>query len=342
MSQSLTVSSRPEGIANGDFRRCLERVIEQERGTRCTIANFARRPVGQARTRGPEVLTVRLAAGGSMRLFVKLASDARPSAGSGNRWDRERQVYGDLLAGAPLDTPRYHGSGWDARRERSWLLLEFVSGDRLRWQDLDHFVAAAAWLGRMQVHFGRHPDRPRACALLDRHDASFFQGWADRARAAARGIAPSLAGRLLRLVERHEPWIEVMTAGPPTVVHGSFRRRHILVERGSHPPRIRPVGWEWAALGSPLYDLAFLSEGVRPPTLERMWTAYRDARTASGLAAPDWETIERLTACFRIHRVFRQLAEPPAELLSPAEAGRLIQRAERLADALEEGVLYAR
>ena len=227
MSQSLTVSSRSGGIANGDFRRCLERVIEQERGARCTIANFARRPVGQARTRGPEVLTVRLAAGGSMRLFIKLASEARAAAVGGNRWDRERQVYGDLLAGAPLDTPRFHGSGWDPRRERSWLLLEFVSGDRLRWQDLDHFVAAAAWLGRMQSHFASHPDRPRACALLDRHDASFFQAWADRARAAARGITAPLQDRLLRLVDRHEPWIEGMAAGPPTVVHGSFRRRHV-------------------------------------------------------------------------------------------------------------------
>src|SRR5215211_7265805 len=126
------------------------------------------------------------------------------------RSDRERTVYRELLADAKLGTASYYGSVWDARRGRFWLLLEFVRGAELRSCDLEHWVTAAAWLGRMHGHFARLEAQLRACDSLVRHDAEFFRLKAERAAREVQRVSAPLAGRFAKAMDRYERTAAVM------------------------------------------------------------------------------------------------------------------------------------
>src|SRR5262245_22360046 len=177
-----------------------------------------------------------------------------------HRYARERSVYVGLLAGAGLDTPRYYGSVCRPERGRYWLILEYVLGERLRWRHNGRFEEAAAWLGRMQAHFRLHPERLRPEVPLIQHDADFFASWQTRALGTTAAISSSLAQRLERTLPHHQAAIAHMTSQPPSLVHGALHRRHIVIGACGDGMRVSPLDWGRAALGSPLYDLALLSE----------------------------------------------------------------------------------
>ncbi len=59
-----------------------------------------------------------------------------------------------------------------------------------------------------------------------------------------------------------------MVAHPPTLIHGSFRPYHIIVSGESQLMRVCACDWERAAFGAPLYDLAYLTDGFKAPTLD--------------------------------------------------------------------------
>jgi len=315
---------------------CLERMVRDQDGQSATIATLGRRPLESDGPAGVEVLSLLLGCGEQLELLLKDFGRRLPPSEAAQRCEQERRVYRVLLAGADLGTPRYYGTVSDPCRGRFWTLLEFFPGQRLRWREAERFVAAGAWLGRAQAHFARYPERLESCPFLARHDAQFFRYWAYRALRAAERASDSLGRRLARVVQKHSPWIEAMASDPPTLVHGSFRRHHILVGAGPGAPRVCPVSWESAVLGSPLYDLAFLSEGCQPPILERMWEAYRDALTCQMARRPDRWTMESLVTCFRLHRIERTLGEAPEGELSERVVARLISSAERLARTLEQ------
>src|SRR5205823_11542211 len=101
----------------------------------------------------------------------------------------------------------------------------------------------------------------RGCDFLARHDADFFWSKARAALDAVSAVSPPLADRLGGALGRYGRCVEVMAGEPPTLVHGTYKPRHILVDPHARPPRLCPVDWELAAVGSALYDLAFLAYG---------------------------------------------------------------------------------
>src|SRR5262245_59314528 len=181
----------------GVLREWLVPRVPDLLGRPAVVTGVERKPTAYASSYEADVLTVQLAGGEELKIFFKNLGVTRvPKDGARQRRDRERAVYQDLLAEAGLGTPRYYGSVWDESRGRHWLFLEFVEGVPLRSCALDCWVAAAAWLGRLQGHFARHPGRLRACDFLVRQDADFFRSKAEQALRNVSQVSRPLEGRL--------------------------------------------------------------------------------------------------------------------------------------------------
>src|SRR5205807_1492303 len=85
-----------------------------------------------------------------------------------------------------------------------------------------------------------------------------------------------------------------------------YNPRNILIDARSEPARISPVDWEMAAVGSALYDLAYLAYGFEPPSLDRLIDAYRDEARAQDVALPDREQMRQVLDSFRLGRLLRR------------------------------------
>lgn len=278
-----------------------------------------------------EVVTVRLAGGEEFRLFLKDFGHSQfPKDDLARQRDRELRVYRDLLGPAGLGAAKYYGSVWDGSQGRFWLLLEFVEGTPVEYCAFDDWVRAAAWLGRLHGHFAGQADHLGTCDFLLRHDADFFRS---QARQALKGVSqcwPSLAGRLAEVLKRFEPCVEVLVSQPLTLVHGSYNSRNILAGARREPASVCPVDWEKAALGSALYDLAFLSYGFEPPRLDRLIGAYRDEALAHGVVLADGGQLRFALNCFRLYRALKTLCRAQSRTLPEPKASRKVEEAERL------------
>src|SRR5207248_1649161 len=100
------------------------------------------------------------------------------------------------------------------------------------------------------------------------HDAEFFWSRAEQALRDVTRIAPRLAEELADIVSGYAPVVERMTDQPRTLLHGGCRPSNILVKVASDPARVCILDWEEAGCGAPLYDLAYLLDGIEPPILD--------------------------------------------------------------------------
>jgi len=318
------------------LRRCLEGSAA-ERGSGPAIVAIDSRRSDHSSSYASDVVTVRLAGGEELRLFLKdFGSSALPKDDPGRQRERELRVYRELLAGAGLGTAGYRGSVWDEASGRFWLVLEFVGGTPLAYCGFDDWLEAARWLGRLHGHFAGRAERLRGCDFLLRHDAAFFWAKVRAARAAVSEVAPSLSGRLDDVLRDYGRCVEVMAGQPPTLVHGAYKPRHVLVDRDARPPGICPVDWELAAVGSAFYDLAFLAYGLGPPALDRLLDAYREEAGRHGLAPPDRGRVRHLVDCFRLHRALKALGGASSRGLPEGKVARLVESAERLRSSIGE------
>jgi hypothetical protein len=225
-----------------------------------------------------------------------------------SRGRRERYVYEHILSARELGTPELYGVLWDDSGGGHWLLLEFVQGRKLRRSLIEDRVAAAAWLGRLRGSVvGREAELAQSGLLLS-YDNAYFWDTAERALQAVGARFGSLQRRLEAALTGYHAVIEKFSSGEPTLVHGSYRPRNIIVDTSSTDVRICPADWELTGLGPPLHDFAFLADGADRPWVERMWESYVAAAAASGLVVvqPDrmFEEIEGL----RLHKALRSLA----------------------------------
>jgi aminoglycoside phosphotransferase (APT) family kinase protein len=312
------------------LRQCLARAVPDLAGSSPVMA-IRRERFNLSTSYDTYLVTVRLAAGRELRLFLKdFGFSVRPKDGPRQRRERELRVYQELLADAGLGTARYYGSVVDESRGRLWLLLEFVDGTPVGYCDLEYWPAAAEGLGRMHGAFARQADRLRACDFLLRHDGDFFWSKAEFALKAMGQIAPHLVDRLTALVNRYAPVVAVMTGQPPTLVHGGCRPSNILVRVASDPSRVCILDWEEAAVGGPLFDVAYLLDGFEPPVLDGFLDAYRRGASAYGLALPPPGEMKYVVDCFRLHMTLRSLSQAVLKGYKERDVAKLLGIAERL------------
>jgi hypothetical protein len=298
----------PKQAGEEALTQLLRQSVSQLRGNRPEITDIQRSRSPYSSFYGSDIIRIRLSTGETFEFFLKdFGSYEDPKDGMGGRRDRELSVYRDLLAEGNLGTARYYGSSWAAEEGRFWLLLEFVKGALLRHTPFEYWILAAAWLGRLQGYFARNSSRFLACDALIRHDSGYFWSKAEPAVREVSQISVSMAARVERVLDRYGEPVQVMANQPVTFVHGSFTPTQILFD--AEDMRICPIDWELAGLGSPLYDLAILSDGFEPSKLNQVWDAYSGEAARYGISVPGREEMKRVVDCFRLHRVINWLSK---------------------------------
>lgn len=239
-----------------------------------------------------------------LSLFVKdLGARRRPVDQPVRHRECELDVYGRLLIGAELGTPRFVTEA-PAKDGSHWLVLEFVDGTPLKWLDFEWWLVAAGWLGRKDAHFQARQGELAAVTSLRRFDEAHFAALGSQAMEAVHSTDPGKASSLAPIVEYCDEVVQDLTLGEWTLVHGSYRRAQVLVVTTSVPPRVCAVDWETAGYGSPLCDLASLCEGFESERLSALVGAYLDSVVQHGGVAPD---VEDLCRAMRAHWICRQL-----------------------------------
>ncbi len=317
------------------LRQALAQVVRQARGGESAVAGIHRTRSSSSTSYATEVITVALESGAEFQVFLKnFGSSAGVKAGMEQRRLRELHVCRDILEHADLGTAKYYGAVWHEPLGPFWLLLEFVVGVPVRYCSFEHWVEAAAWIGRAQGYFQRHPGLWNGRDDLIRHDAPYFLSVAEGAQRALSQRFPGMAGRLAGPLSGYAKVVTTMTSQPRTLVHGAYRPGQILLSQGPHPPRICPVDWELAAIGSSLYDLAFLADGFQPPRLDQILEAYRAEASGCGVEVPDLETTKHVVDCYRLHRVLTWLGHSVDRTFPDRDVVKLLGMAEQLAGAL--------
>jgi aminoglycoside phosphotransferase (APT) family kinase protein len=329
------VESATERTEDEELRQSVEHALARVSGGGSPLAAIRRRRFPGLTSYAVEIVSVELASGDAFEIFLKdFGWSKLPKDAAAERRERERRVYQDLLEGEELGTARFYGARWDEAAARFWLMLEFVDGKPLRHCGFEHWLEAAAWLGRLHGRFVGQRDRLRGCGFLKRHDAEFFVRSAERALRAVSGLSEALAQRLAKVLEGYDAIVAVMTRDPDALVHGSYRPQNVLVVGSSEPPRICPTDWELAAFGRSTYDLAFVCDGFRPPRLDALFDAYEREAESFGLPIRERNELRHEVDCFRLHKTVNSLGhlhqwERPAET-----ATKVVAAAEDIAGTL--------
>ncbi|HZD56579.1 MAG TPA: phosphotransferase [Anaerolineales bacterium] len=214
----------------------------------------------------------------------------------------ERAIYEQVLPGLPLPTLHYYGAVEEPDGQFWWLFLEDVSHEARYLPHIqEHRVAAARWLGTMNIFASR---LPAAAHLPERKP----QHYLNLLRSARRTISSNLANPALRadhlaLLEtilaqcRHlsAHWSELASACtgiPRTLVHGDFISKNVRVRYGRDGIILLPFDWEKAGWGIPAEDISRVD-------LATYWSTVRDHWP--GLALP------ALSRLMSVGKVFRCL-----------------------------------
>jgi hypothetical protein len=332
---SLQSGRAQAGRTDAEVRDGVERALARTGANGSSVARIRRREFAGSTSYAVEVVTVEFATGDTVDIFLKDFGHSKlPKDAVADRRNRERFVYANLLDGEGLGTAEFYGARWDAAAGRFWLMLEYVEGELLRDCSFEHWLEAAAWLGRLHGRFVARREPLQECALLERHDADFFVQAAERALQAVSRLSKRLAGRLAAVLEAYEATLAVLTRDSETLVHGSYRPQNVLVVRSSAPARICPADWELAAFGRSTYDLAFICDGFRPPRLDALLDAYEGEAVSHGVPARDRDELRHEIDCFRLHKTVNSLGHVGQWPHPAVTAPKVLATAEQLASAL--------
>lgn len=259
-----------------------------------------------------EVVTCRWADGSKRRVFIKYEADpGHDSFGHRGGVAYEAEVYRRLLRRLPNFRPRCLGAKTDPNTGKTWLLLDYVHGV-VRLSDVVHrratrqpraMAESARWIGRFHAIHEKRVHEP-AFSFLKRYDAEYYRGWARRTFEFARPLRARFPW-LSKLDEIGDGWFDPLLAARPTVIHGEFYAKTVLMRGQS----LFMVDWESAAMAAGEIDLAALTEGKHWPgkIVRRCERAYLCARWPD--VAP--VSFARTLDAARIYLHFRWLGERP-------------------------------
>jgi aminoglycoside phosphotransferase (APT) family kinase protein len=312
---------------DADLRRALERLLQRAAGAPVTISGLRRRPSPFATLFPAEVLSVVLAGGAEISLFVKHLGPERADHPDKQSRDREKRVYEELLGDEGLPVPRYYGSRPNEATGRLELFLEYVADWDLRYQSLDHWFTAARRLARLHAHFAGRAGKLSACDFLLRFDARYLHGWAGRALAVVGEQSADLAAELARVVGQYGRVCEALARQPLTLVHNDPAPKNVLADRSQDPARVCFVDWEMAGVGCGLMDLVHLKYGLDPADDATMCSAYCTELAGTGLLPRGPRDLSSLFAACEVHQTVYRLAFSKAWRLPPARVARWVAEA---------------
>ena len=258
-----------------------------------------------------EIVTCELANGRRRRVFVKYqAGQSHDSYGHRGDIPYETEVYRRILQPLPEFRPRCLGAYTDPRTGEVSLFLEYLYGN-VRLSDMvwrrsvrqpRAMAEAARWIGRFHAMHQEHVD-DNSLAFLKRYEVEYYRGWSQRTYEFARPLHDRFPW-LARLCESDD-WFAPLLAEPPTVIHGEFYAKTILVRKES----VFMVDWESAAIAAGEIDLAALTEGKHwpAPIVRECERAYIQARWREGAPA----SFRRALDAAKIYLHFRWLGERP-------------------------------
>src|SRR5688500_10328532 len=135
----MTQTSPSPCPASEEDTRFIEEMVARATGERGQVASVTRKASEFATLFPAEVLTVTLADGRELRLFLKhLGGDEQADQPDKQCRDREVRVYEELLGdhAAKLPVARYFGSRRNAKSSRLELYLEYIDDWSLRYHHL--------------------------------------------------------------------------------------------------------------------------------------------------------------------------------------------------------------
>jgi len=271
-------------------------------------------------------LRVTLASGETLSVvFKRLLPHPDPV---GNTYMREVLIYRRLLAGGLFGAPALYASVHDEARERYWLFVEDLGESTLEDGDVEDWLSAARWLAALHGENSGREDELRSLGCLGEHGLRFYRTLAAKARQnlTLAGAADALA-RFEELMRGYESIVNSLVGRPRTLVHGDLGPHNVALQAGG---RIRPVDWEWAAVGPGAWDLSRL--------LYDCWTgrtkfleAYVEEISRGGAVEVDREELaDSLRRCDFVYKVWFLSQQPDVcrdsvrvhELLDEMEATR--------------------
>lgn len=220
------------------------------------VMELTARPLDHYSTHPIERLRATLDDGTTLEaIFKRIEAGGEPDS----RREREVLLYERLLAGGRFGAPALYGSHFDPSAGRYWLLLEDVGDWKLEYSGIGDWRAAFQWLAQTHADQQGREAELRALDCLAEHDAAFYKGLHGAARAQlARRATPEALARFDRLMAELDRPINELVAQPRSLVHGDLSCHNLVVQ----PERtIRPLDWEWAAVGPPAWDVARLASG---------------------------------------------------------------------------------
>ena len=280
-----------------------------------------------------EIVTCELG-GQKRRLFLKHGG-GRSHDSFGHRGDvaYEAEVYERLLRQVPDFRPKCFGSLMQAAQ--SCLILEYLNGS-VRVSDLTYnriprqrraMVISSRWLGKFHDQHQTRISDP-SLKFLKRYDAAYFRGWAKRTVTFSRPLREQFPW--LRELERiGDSWFAPLLDGAPTIIHGEFYAKTLLLRR----TEVFVLDWESSAVAAGEIDLAALTEGTHWPDglVQACQRAYVKARWPQG-APPTFRS--RLNAA-RIYLHLRWLGERRQWAVRP----KTLWRYQQLHRVLQEAAL---
>jgi aminoglycoside phosphotransferase (APT) family kinase protein len=310
----------------------LEGVLGEYFGSPQTILEVHRLRSEHSSSYETEIITVALEGTGELSLFLKdFGARIYDKDSISQRRSRELRAYRDLLADANLGTPAYYGATWDEDRGRFWLLLEFVEGSQVKHREFPDWVTAVAWLGRMHAHFSKSARLLEAREFLVDQDADFVRFTADMARRAVATSLPSLTDRLEAALAGYDEAADLVDSQPQVLVHGGYRPQNIILAGTPQKPRVCPVDWEEAALGSVFYDLAYFCDGFGGDRLEVLVDAYRSEAQRHGFRPPEGPEADRTLALLNLHKNLGTLSKAAERKFSEKSIEKLVRMVESAA-----------
>jgi hypothetical protein len=167
--------TRPVSLEEARLRLTLERFISKVRRRGVEVTGWRREPspVAVVAVFPVEVLHIWLQ-GGEMALFVKHLGPEQADHPNKQCRDREPRIYEELLGGDGLTVPRYYSSRWNEVTNRREVFLAYIGDWSLKYQDLDHWFAAARPLAQLHAHFAGRAAELRVCDYLLCLDAPYF------------------------------------------------------------------------------------------------------------------------------------------------------------------------